>query len=99
MTFNLNGISTTFEFNNMGVAPDTDAPYINTGAAAALTLEVVFSTGVITESAGAINQGGGGAISLNLEGAGQFDFLGANTSTGTATISRLKGLRRRERAL
>jgi hypothetical protein len=87
MAYNLNGTNATLILNPSGVQSDPNGPYFNTGAPATLTLDD-SSGGVVVESAGAIIEAGGvlSQISLTLEGAGQFEFLGVNTFTGAVTI-------------
>ena len=82
----LAGHSRTFFFGGAGVAADLNGPYVNSGAAALLTLDEINSAGVVTEAAGAIVEGPG-VISLELAAVGQFIFNGVNAFSGGVSIA------------
>jgi hypothetical protein len=82
----LAGANRTYVFVVAGATADPNAPYLNSTGAATLTLYEFNSAGVVTEAAGAL-QDGGGVLSLALPGTGQFVFAGANAFTGAVTLA------------
>jgi fibronectin-binding autotransporter adhesin len=85
MATDLAGVSQTFTFQLVGAQTDSTGPYIDNGAAATLTLDIVNSGSSLLEPTDNIHDGSG-HLSLTMEGAGQLILSGANAFTGSATI-------------